>query len=93
LACSYVFNRGGLRIRQLRRPWQRACREVGWPGRLFHDLRRSAVRNFVRSGIPERVCMKLTGHKTRSIFDRYNIVSSGDLLDAAKKLDAGVRVG
>ena len=80
------------RIKQLRKPWQTACKKAGCPGRLFHDLRRSAARNFVRSGIPERVAMRLLGHKTRSIFDRYNIVSSGDLLDAARKLDVAATV-
>jgi integrase len=65
-----------------------ACRKPGLPGRLFHDLRSSAARNFVRSGIPERVAMRLLRHKTRSIFDRYKTVSSGDLVDAAQKLDA-----
>jgi integrase len=67
--------------------WKVAVKAAGCPGRIPHDLRRTAVRNLVRSGISETVAMRMTGHKTRSVFDRYDIVSGDDLREAARKLD------
>src|SRR5712691_12267630 len=74
-------------ITSLNKAWKAACRQAGCPGRSPHDMRRSAVRNLVRAGISERVAMMMAGHKTRSVFERYNITSPGDLKDAARLLD------
>ena len=76
----------GERRGDFKKAWATACRKAGVPGMLRHDMRRSAVRNMVNAGVPERVAMTVTGHKTRSVFDRYHIVSPGDLQDVARRL-------
>jgi integrase len=77
----------GDRRQDYKRAWATACAKAGVPGRLRHDMRRSAVRNMVtRDGVPERVAMAITGHKTRRVFDAYHIVSPGDLQAAAAKM-------
>ncbi len=83
-----VFTRDGEHrtVVDFRSAWYQVTAEAAVPDLLFHDLRRTAVRNLIRRGIPEKVAMRITGHKTRSVFDRYHIVSDTDLREAAAKM-------
>jgi integrase len=84
----WVFHRGGKRIKSFRKAWHKAVEAAKIAKRKPHDFRRTAVRNLERAGVPRSVAMKLTGHKTESIYRRYTIVSEDDLAEGVAKLAA-----
>jgi integrase len=84
----WVFHRDGKRIVSFLRAWKTACKKAGVPQMIPHDLRRTAVRNLERAGVPRTVAMKLVGHKTESIYRRYAIADEVMLREGVEKLAA-----
>ncbi len=84
---DYLFARGAKPIRDFRESWDLACERAGIPDLLFHDLRPTGVRKLRRAGVPEAVIMKFTGHRTRSVFERYNITDHTDTQEAGRKAE------
>ena len=83
-------------IKDFRGSWATACRKTGLSRlgeakALFHDLRRTGVRNLIRAGVSEVVAMAISGHKTQSVFDRHNVVDEDDVVDAGKPLEFGLK--
>jgi integrase len=85
--CKYFFHTRGHRVGCHLKGWREACAAAGLPNLRFHDLRRSAVRNMERAGVPRKQAMKITGHKTESVYSRYDIVSAKDMKAAGSKLE------
>jgi len=90
--CAWVFHGAHNRpVDNHLSEWSAACERAGVPGLLFHDLRRSAVRNMKRAGIQDKVAMDISGHRTRSVFDRYNIIDEADVRGAGQRLEEYVK--
>jgi integrase len=86
-AGELVFHRDGKPVKEFRKSWSKACKLAGCPGRLFHDLRRTAARNLRRSGVDETTCMSITGHSGASMFRRYSIVDDSDQREAFARVE------
>lgn len=85
----WVWHReDGSRICKIDEAWKAARKRAGCPGKLFHDFRRTAVRNLVRAGVPEHWAMALTGHETPEVFRRYSITNEADLKQGVQRLAA-----
>src|SRR3989475_7221085 len=89
--CDRVFHREGEPVRDFRSAWRKAVEAIGQPGLLFHDLRRSAVTNMIRAGVPEQTAMRISGHRTSAVFRRYRIVETKDLLSALTQTESALK--
>ncbi len=81
----WVFHRRGRPIKEFRKAWVAACKKTKLEGRLFHDLRRTAIRNMTRAGVSQAVAMAISGHRTASVFRRYDITTEADIREAMQK--------
>ena len=81
-------NEPGMPLKSFYESWKSAVKRAGFPDLLFHDLRRSAVRNMIeKAGLSEKRAMEISGHKTRSMILRYDIVSLADIKESGQKMD------
>jgi integrase len=87
LDCPFVFHHEGQPIGDFRKAWRNACKAAGLGALIVHNLRRSGVTNMRRAGLPESVAMKISGHKTRNVFQRYNIEGTRDIEQGFDQLD------
>jgi integrase len=85
-ACPFIVSWKGAGISEVKTAWNKARQRAKVPGLLVHDLRRTAVRNMIRADIPEKQAMRISGHKTRSMFDPYDITDERDIQLAGQKL-------
>jgi integrase len=85
---DYVFTRDGEPVHDFRGAWDAVRKQAALPALLWHDLRRTGVRNQLRAGTSEKICMEISGHRTAEVFRRYDISALSDLEDAARKLEA-----
>jgi len=85
--CKQVFHRDSQPIKEFRTAWKKACSATGVPDLKFHDLRRTAVRNMRRAGVPQVVRMRISGHRTDSMERRYNIVDIEDIQSAKELME------
>jgi integrase len=89
-SCPYVFHRPANRIKHYNRAWRTAQENAGLPGKRIHDTRRTAARNMDRAGVPRQVAKQITGHKTDSMYNGYNIVNKKDVREGMLQAQAYV---
>jgi integrase len=89
--CPYLIQNEGKPVYDFEKAWVTACKAAGVVGTLFHDLRRTALTNMIEAGLSEKEAMEISGHRTRSVFDRYHIVSDRRLKEMAGKLEVHLK--
>ncbi|MCU1336357.1 MAG: phage integrase protein breaking and rejoining enzyme [Bryobacterales bacterium] len=89
--CPFLIQRDGEPVKDWEKAWVTACKAAGLPGTLFHDLRRTALTHMIEAGLSEKEAMEISGHRTRSVFDRYHIVSERRLREMAEKLEVHLK--